>query len=74
MILGPFKKIREQEYIIYNLKRELGKYKKNEEGRKRKENENTHNTSLMCTGCRNLINTNWGLYCKLDCKCEDRKE
>lgn len=72
MILRPFKKIREQEEIIYNLKRELDKYKEKE--RRQKENENMHNTSSTCIGCTNLINTGWGLYCKLDCKCEDRKE
>lgn len=74
MTLRPFKKIREQEEMIYNLKRELVEYKEREEERIKKENENMHNTSLMCTGCRNLINSGWSLYCKLDCKCEDRKE
>lgn len=75
MILRPFKKIKEQEEIIHRLSRDIESYKQREESREQKEKENLHQCSFLCKGCKNLIKMGYyGYGCKLDCKCEDRKE
>lgn len=74
MILRPFKKIREQEELIDRLSREIERYERKEEERARKSKENLHQCSYLCKGCKNFIVDGFGYGCKLDCKCEDRKE
>lgn len=68
MILRPFKKIKEQKEMIDRLSREIERYE-------RKWKENLHKCSYLCKGCQNLVTDGYcGYGCKLDCKCEDRKE
>lgn len=75
MILRPFKKIKEQEEIIKNLSEAIGHYKRLEENREKKEKEGLHECNSLCKGCKYLIKDGYyGYACKLDCKCEDRRE
>lgn len=83
MILRPFKKIKEQEERIEVLLNEINAYKSKEEDRQKKEKEGNHNVGIWCNGCENLLEKesyNFVLgkctdrFCKLDCKCEDRKD
>lgn len=74
MTLRPFRKIKEQEEQIGRLLREIENYRRIEENRKNKEKSNLHQCSYLCKGCKNFIVDGFGYGCKLDCKCEDRKE
>ncbi len=77
MILRPYKRIKELEGEIRGLEVDYYDYcrlKKEEEERKRKKREELHSPSVLCKGCNNLILTNFGYHCKLDCKCKDRQE
>lgn len=76
MILRPFKKIKEQEEKIEELLEEIDQCKK-------KEDNDKHKTGIWCNGCKNLLLNEYqhpifgnciDRFCKLDCKCEDRKE
>lgn len=75
MILRPFKKIKEQKEIIDRLSREIEHYERREEERIRKAKEKLHQCSYLCKGCQNFVTDGYcGYGCKLDCKCEDRKD
>lgn len=76
MILRPYKRIRELEEMIDGLKRDYHSLKEEKEERLRKEKEGLHNPTALCTGCIHSITQPYGYpyACKLDCKCEDRRE
>lgn len=83
MILRPFKKIKELEDEIYTLRKENSILRESEErwSKKTKEQESgKHNCGIWCDGCKHFVKYEidgvYGLhtYCKLDYKCEDRKE
>ena len=83
MILRPFKKIKELEDEIYMLRKENRTLHEASERycKKIAEKESgKHNCGAWCDGCGNLVkyefDSVYGLrtYCKLDYKCQDRKE
>lgn len=83
MTLRPFKKIKELEDEIYALRKENNILREKEERWRKIEKEQEskkHNCGIWCDGCGNLVKYEfdgvYGLrtYCKLDYKCEDRKD
>lgn len=85
MILRPFKKIKELEDEIYMLRKENNTlHKCSERWRKmaKEQEAKKHNCGAWCEGCENLVKDEFEgvygvqryMYCKLDYRCEDRKD
>lgn len=83
MTLRPFKKIKELQDEIYILRKENSILRENAERCSKIEKEKEsgkHNCGIWCDGCENLVKFEfdgvYGMqtYCKLDYKCEDRKD
>ncbi len=83
MILRPFKKIKELEDEIYMLRKEnrtLHECSERWSKMVKEQEEKKHNCGIWCEGCGNLVKYEfdgvYGMrtYCKLDYKCEDRKD
>lgn len=74
MILRPYKRIKELEESLSAVKELCEMLEGEKEERLRKKREGMHNPNALCEGCDNVIKKNYGYLCKLDCKCEDRKE
>lgn len=76
MILRPYKRIKELEEMVDELKRDYNTLKEREEERLEKKRNGLHNPTALCAGCKNFVAIRCGYPygCKLDNKCEDWEE